>query len=200
LRPGGGSWDDNPRRNAQTCRSPHGRHLLLRSGDVSANRPIGALRASALALIVAALLAGAPATACPETHVVQGAPTPPRAGPAAAELEFAWPVSGRIVDECWIEDKERLTIAARRGAEVGASQSGLAFFAGEFERCGNLALIRHQGGLVSATYGDIGGLRVRRGDSVRIGQPIAAMRAPEGVMAELRFELRRDDKSIDRTR
>jgi septal ring factor EnvC (AmiA/AmiB activator) len=106
-------------------------------------------------------------------------------------------VRGRIVYECWIVDKEKITIAARNGAEVRAGQSGIVALARQLKGCGNLILIKHEGGFVSATYGDIGDLRVKRGDSARSGQPIAAMRGPEGVMAELRFELRRDDKSID---
>jgi septal ring factor EnvC (AmiA/AmiB activator) len=80
---------------------------------------------------------------------------------------------------------------------VRAGQSGIVALAREYKGYGNLILIKHEGGFVSATYGDIGDLRIKRGDSVRSGQPIAAMSAPEGVMAELRFELRRDDTSID---
>ena len=62
---------------------------------------------------------------------------------------------------------------------------------------GNLVLVRHEGGFASATYGDIGDLRVKRYDSVQTGQAIAAMRAPEGGMAELSFELRRGSEWID---
>jgi septal ring factor EnvC (AmiA/AmiB activator) len=151
----------------------------------------------ALALIAPALLVCTPAAACPQTEVAEAVPAPPKGESGAAVQKFDWPVAGRIVIECWTEDKERITIAARRGAEVRAAQSGLVVFAGELKGYGNLVLIRHQGGVVSATYGDIGGLRVKRYDSVVSGQAIAAIRARKGEMAELRFELRRGDKSID---
>ncbi len=146
------------------------------------------------ASIVLAGLASAPAAGCPQAQVAESA-EPPRH--AAAELKFDWPVAGRSVIECWTEDREKLTIAARDGAEVRAAQSGLVVFAGELKGYGNLVAIRHQGGFVSATYGDIGDLRVKAHDSVVSGQAIAAMRAPEDEMAEVRFELRQGAGPID---
>jgi septal ring factor EnvC (AmiA/AmiB activator) len=110
---------------------------------------------------------------------------------------FDWPVGGLIVFECWTEDKERITIAAREGAEVRAAQSGLVMFAGELKGYGHLVAIRHGRGFISAIYGDIGDLRVRLHDSVERGQTIAEIRAPEDEMAELRFELRRGSGTID---
>ncbi|HEY1454251.1 MAG TPA: M23 family metallopeptidase [Roseiarcus sp.] len=152
----------------------------------------------ALALVVAAPLACAPAVACPQTQVAEAAFSPAsQAAQARAELKFDWPVRGRIVHGCGIEDNETITIAAGNGAEVRAALSGVVAFAGELKRYGNVVLIKHQGGFVSAYHGDIGDLRVKRRDSVRTGQAIGAMRAPEGEMLELHFELRRDDKWID---
>lgn len=79
---------------------------------------------AALASIVAAVLAGAPAAACPDTQVAEGAPAPSQAGPVAAELKFDWPLRGRIVYECWTVDKEKITVAARNGVEVGPGNRG----------------------------------------------------------------------------
>ena len=151
----------------------------------------------ALALMVLAPLVCAPAAACPQTQVAEAEPAPPQAAPLQAALKFDWPVRGRIVYGCGIEDKERITIGAGNGAEVRAAQSGVVAFAGELKHYGNVVLIKHEGGIVSAYYGDIGDLRVKRRDSVARGEAIAAMRAPEGEMAELSFELRRGGESID---
>ena len=152
----------------------------------------------ALGLIAAATLPCAPAAACPQTQVAEAEPAPPQAAPLQAELKFDWPVRGRIVYGCGIEDKERITIGARNGAEVRAAQSGVVAFAGELKHYGNVVLIEHEGGFVSAYYGDdVGDLRVKRHDSVQTGQAIAAIRAPEVEMAELRFELRRGGEWID---
>jgi len=156
------------------------------------------IRLAALSLIAAAPLVCAPAAACPQTQVAEAEPAPPQAAPLQAELKFDWPVRGRIVYGCGIEDKERITIGARNGAEVRAAQSGVVAFAGELKHYGNVVLIEHEGGFVSAYYGDdVGDLRVKRHDSVQTGQAIAAMRAPEGVMAELYFELQRGSEWID---
>ena len=151
----------------------------------------------ALALIVLALLACPPAAACPQTKIAEAEPVSPQAAPPRAELKFDWPVRGRIVYGCGIEDKERITIGAGNGAEVRAAQSGVVAFAGELKHYGNVVLIKHEGAFVSAYYGDIGDLRVKRRDSVARGEAIAAMRAPEGEMAELSFELRRGSEWID---
>ena len=151
----------------------------------------------ALALMVLAPLVCAPAAACPQTQVAEAEPVSPQAAPPRAEPKFDWPVRGRIVFECWTEDKGRITIAAPIGAELRAAQSGVVAFAGELKHYGNVVLIKHEGGFVSATYGDIGDLRVKRRDSVQTGQAIAAMHAPEGEMAELSFELRRGSEWID---
>jgi septal ring factor EnvC (AmiA/AmiB activator) len=152
----------------------------------------------ALALVAAAPLPCAPAVACPQTQVAEAAfPPAPHAAQARADLKFDWPVRGRIVYGCGIEDNEMITIAAGNEAEVRAAQSGVVAFAGELKRYGNVVLIKHEGGFVSAYHGDIGDLRVKRHDSVQTGQAIGAMRAPEGEMLELHFELRRDDEWID---
>ena len=104
---------------------------------------------------------------------------------------FEWPARGAIVFECWTEDPERLTIATRDGADVRAVGAGEALFAGSWGKFSELILIRHPGGFVSAYYGDIGELRVKRFDHVDAGQVIAAMRAGDPDEApELRFELR----------
>jgi septal ring factor EnvC (AmiA/AmiB activator) len=152
---------------------------------------------AALALIASAPLACEPAGACPGTEVTESAPGSPHIAKPVAAPKFDWPVRGLIVIECLTEDKEKITIAARDGAEVRAAQSGVVVFAGEYKGYGNLALIRHEGGFVSAYYGDIGPFRVRRHDSVETGQAIASMRAPEDEMAELRFVLRRGSTTID---
>jgi septal ring factor EnvC (AmiA/AmiB activator) len=154
-------------------------------------------RVMALTLVLLAPLACLPAAACPQTQVAEAEPVPPQAAPPQAEPKFDWPVRGRIVYGCGIEDNERIIIGAGNGAAVRAAQSGSVAFAGELKGYGNVILIKHEGGFVSAYYGDLGDLRVKRRDSVQIGQAIAAMRAPEGVMAELYFELRRGSEWID---
>jgi lipoprotein NlpD len=107
-------------------------------------------------------------------------------------------VRGTIVIECWTEAKGAIVIAARDGAEVRAAQSGLVVFAGTFKSHGDVVLVKHADGVVSAVYGDIDALLVRARESVKKGQPLAVMRRPvDSAGAALRFELRRDGETID---
>jgi len=147
-------------------------------------------RLCAILALVSAPLACAPAAACPRAEVSR----PP---PVAAELKFDWPTTGRMVVECRTADGETIEIPGRDDAEVRAAQSGLVLFAGEFKGYGDLVLIRHQGGFVSATYGQFAHLRVKRGDAVGKGEPIAAMRPLADSPALLRFELRRGAQAVD---
>ncbi len=152
---------------------------------------------AALALIALAPLACAPAVACPQLQVAEGAPDSPLAPQRVEEAKFDWPVRGSIVIECWSEDKEKITIAAGNGAEVRAAQAGIVMYAGVLEGFGSLVAIRHPEGLVSATYGDIGGLRVKRNDLVEQGQVVATMQGSRESAGELRFEVRRAGRPVD---
>jgi septal ring factor EnvC (AmiA/AmiB activator) len=155
-------------------------------------------RVVVLALIALAPVACERAIACPQTRVAEGAAGSPHVAKPLAAPKFDWPVHGRIFIECWTEDKETIAIAARSGATVRAAQPGLIVFAGELRGYGKLVAIRHAGGIVSATYGDLGDLRVKANDSVEKGQPIGAVRSAKDFPGDgLRFELRRGAKAID---
>src|ERR1700756_5291551 len=118
-----------------SAREPQVLSRMIRTGSVFV-API------ALAAFVLAARACTPAAAC--SHA--GAADKASASAPATRLEskFDWPGRGTIV------------IAARDGAEVRAAQSGLVVFAGTFKSHGNVVLVRHADGVVSAVYGDIG--------------------------------------------
>jgi septal ring factor EnvC (AmiA/AmiB activator) len=153
---------------------------------------------TALASIAAAPLASEPAVACSQSQTADVAPSSPRAAQPGAEPKFDWPVRGSIVIQCWTEDKEKITIAAQDGAVVRAAQSGLVIYVGALQGYGSLVAIRHAGGFVSATYGDMGDLRVKAHDAVERGQPVAAIRSSDRFSeAQLKFEVRRGIEKID---
>jgi len=147
------------------------------------------------AAFVSAVLATVPAAACSKTQVAKGAPE------AAAATKFDWPVSGRIETQCWTEATDAINIAAEDGATVRAAQSGEVAYAGPLKRYGKVIMMRHAGGFVSATYGDIGDLRVKRADHIERGQPIAVIRPAEDYSGTgLKFELRLGPKAVDARR
>ncbi|HEX6611023.1 MAG TPA: M23 family metallopeptidase, partial [Hyphomicrobiaceae bacterium] len=85
-----------------------------------------------------------------------------------------------------------------QGTEVMAAEGGVVAYSGnELKGYGNLILIRHDGGWVSA-YGNNDELLVKRGDKVKRGQTIAKAGNTGAVdRPQLHFELRQDSKPVD---
>ena len=115
---------------------------------------------------------------------------------------FIHPVEGRIISNFGAKDDGRhndgINIAAPRGASVRAAQAGVVAYAGsEIRGYGNLLLLKHDGGFMSA-YAHAEELLVRRGDVVRRGQIIATVGNSGGAAApQLHFEIRRGTKAVD---
>jgi len=107
----------------------------------------------------------------------QLAPTTPVAEPTAAFAgRFDWPVEGRVTRAYGPMDNggrnDGITIAAPRGTAVVAAADGVVMWVGEHPAFGNVVLIKHGSGWITI-YGNADKLLVKRGQAVRIGQPIA---------------------------
>ncbi|MDD7908750.1 peptidoglycan DD-metalloendopeptidase family protein [Pseudovibrio exalbescens] len=115
---------------------------------------------------------------------------------------FRWPVSGRIISDFGPKPggahNDGINLAVPEGTEIKATEDGTIVYSGnELKGFGNLVLIRHSNGWVSA-YAHNSELLVRRGDSVRRGQVIAKAGATGSVsQPQLHFELRKDNKPVD---
>ncbi len=147
----------------------------------------------------------------PETEVASGtpaerraaAPSRPEAAPSLPAGDgFVWPVDGRIISEFGPKDGGRVNdgvnIAAPAGTPVYAANSGVVAYAGnELRGFGNILLIKHTGGWVTA-YAHNQELLVRRGERVKRGQLIARVGSSGGVdQPQLHFELRKGKKAVD---
>ncbi len=149
------------------------------------------------------------------TKPVAGSPSGPVAKPAAPRQVvsvprpparggsgFVWPVDGRVVSSFGSKTGGRhndgVNIAAPRGAPVRAAENGVVAYAGkEIRGFGNLLLIKHDGGLITA-YAHADSLLVRRGDIVTRGQVVAKVGKTGGVdNPQLHFEVRRGTKAVD---
>ena len=84
------------------------------------------------------------------------------------------------------------------GAEIAAAEAGVVAYAGsELKGYGNLVLIRHDNGWVSA-YAHASEILVKRGDRISRGQTIAKAGRSGGVsQPQLHFELRQGAKPVD---
>ena len=84
------------------------------------------------------------------------------------------------------------------GTPVKAAESGTVAYAGnEVKGYGNLVLIRHDNGLVSA-YAHNGEISVKRGDKVKRGQVVAKSGQSGNVTSpQLHFEIRKGSTPVD---
>ena len=114
--------------------------------------------------------------------------------------EFRWPARGRIIESFKAGGNDGINIAVPEGTQVRAAESGVVAYAGsELKGYGNLVLIRHPNGFVSA-YANNGELDVKRGDTVKRGQVIAKSGQSGNVSSpQLHFELRKGSTPVDPT-
>jgi murein DD-endopeptidase MepM/ murein hydrolase activator NlpD len=121
---------------------------------------------------------------------------PPRAG------GFVWPVKGRLLSAYGAKGNglynDGINIAAQDGTPVRAVESGIVAYAGnELKGYGNLLLIRHEGGWVSA-YAHNSRIMVSKGQVVRRGETVAQVGRTGAVEEpQLHFELRRGPHAVN---
>ena len=120
--------------------------------------------------------------------------------PADSKPEFRWPARGRIIQGFRSGANDGINIALPEGTSVKAAESGVVAYAGsELKGYGNLVLIRHPNGYVSA-YAHNGEVAVKRGETVKRGQTIAKSGQSGNVASpQLHFELRKGSTPVDPT-
>ena len=115
---------------------------------------------------------------------------------------FRWPVRGRVISAYGSKasgsSNDGINVAVPEGTDVKASDDGVVAYAGsELKGFGNLVLIRHSNGWVTA-YAHNSALKVKRGDSVRRGQVIAKSGSTGNVSSpQLHFEVRKGATTVD---
>jgi murein DD-endopeptidase MepM/ murein hydrolase activator NlpD len=124
------------------------------------------------------------------------------AGPAGALPSFRWPVRGRVITGFGPRpnglQNDGIDLAVPQGTPIKAADDGVVAYAGnELKGYGNLVLIRHSNGYVTA-YAHASQILVRRGETVKRGQVIAKSGETGGVNSpELHFEIRKGATPVD---
>jgi len=146
-----------------------------------------------------------------QSRMNSGAPTEPAkiaarsdtATDASPDVKFRWPVTGgRMIGTFGKRPdgthNDGINMAVPLGTEVRAAEGGRIAYAGnELKGYGNLVLIRHDNGWVTA-YAHSEEILVKRDDVVRKGQVIARAGKTGTVdQPQLHFELRQGAKPID---
>jgi murein DD-endopeptidase MepM/ murein hydrolase activator NlpD len=120
----------------------------------------------------------------------------------AGAPKFIWPVKGPVLSGFGPKgqglNNDGLNIGAPRSAPVAAAASGTVVYAGnEMKGFGNLVLIRHEGGWITA-YAHLERMLVERDSVVGQGDMIGTVGTSGGVASpQLHFEVRQNGKPID---
>ena len=125
-------------------------------------------------------------------------------GSVAGSSKLRWPVVGKVVGGFGPRPdgthNDGVNLSAPMGTDIHAAESGVVAYAGdELKGYGNLVLIRHENGWVTA-YAHADEILVKRGDRINRGQVIAKVgRTGQVDQPQLHFELRQGQKPVDPT-
>ncbi len=125
----------------------------------------------------------------------------PDAPPRASD-KFLWPVEGKLLLNFGPKQgglhNDGINIEAPRGSPVVAAENGVVAYVGnELRGFGNLLLIKHDGGWMTA-YAHNEEILVGRGARVERGQMVARVGDSGNVVTpQLHFEIRRGTRAVD---
>lgn len=115
---------------------------------------------------------------------------------------FRWPVRGKVVTSYGAKtngkSNDGINLAVPEGTPVKAAEDGVVAYSGnELKGYGNLVLVRHSNGYVTA-YAHASELMVKRGDTIKRGQVIAKSgQSGEVASPQLHFEIRKGSSPVD---
>ncbi|GAA0004505.1 MULTISPECIES: LysM peptidoglycan-binding domain-containing M23 family metallopeptidase [Bradyrhizobium] len=142
----------------------------------------------------------AQATANVEEKAVEA---PAKAAETTSALPtFRWPVRGKVVTTYGAKtngkSNDGINLAVPEGTPVKAAEDGVVAYSGnELKGYGNLVLVRHSNGYVTA-YAHASELLVKRGDTIKRGQVIAKSgQSGEVASPQLHFEIRKGSSPVD---
>lgn len=118
------------------------------------------------------------------------------------KTKFAWPVRGQVISNFGTIGKgiknDGINIKAASGTQVNAADAGTVVYAGnELKGFGNLILVKHSDGWITA-YAHNERIFVRKGQTIRKGEKIAAVGTTGGVNTpQLHFETHVNKKPVN---
>lgn len=165
------------------------------------SRPAAPQATAPQATLPAQPQAVAPAQAQPAVvaPVQQQASIQPAAEPVmSGNDKFRWPASGRVITDFAGSKGTGINIEVAEGSPVKAAENGTVIYVGSgVEGYGNLILLRHPNGFVSA-YAHLKSMSVTKGDTVNRGDGIGTAGMTGSVSKpQLHFELRKGATPVD---
>jgi murein DD-endopeptidase MepM/ murein hydrolase activator NlpD len=143
------------------------------------------------------------AQATTKVEETPAAETPAKANEATGALPtFRWPVRGKVITSYGAKtngkSNDGINLAVPEGTPVKAAEDGVVAYSGnELKGYGNLVLVRHSNGYVTA-YAHASELLVKRGETIKRGQIIAKSgQSGEVGSPQLHFEIRKGSSPVD---
>ncbi|MGM4987701.1 peptidoglycan DD-metalloendopeptidase family protein [Tardiphaga sp. 841_E9_N1_2] len=166
--------------------------------------PAGAVTSAAVARVASAEPAQKARLASATTTPEEIAPeSPTKAADATGALPtFRWPVRGRVVTGYGAKtngkSNDGINVAVPEGTPIKAAEDGVVAYSGnELKGYGNLVLVRHSNGYVTA-YAHASELMVKRGETIKRGQVIGKSgQSGEVTSPQLHFEIRKGSSPVD---
>jgi murein DD-endopeptidase MepM/ murein hydrolase activator NlpD len=189
---------------AMKTRQPAETQIVLTDDDgTTGPQPAGPAKQQAVAEQIPAVKTATQTQQVADAGQGGTAAEPDAAIPAdASSTGMRWPVRGKIISAYGAKPNglknEGINIAVPEGTSIRAAESGVVAYSGnELKGYGNLVLIRHDGGWVTA-YAHAKELFVKRGDTVKRGDVIAKAGQTGSVSSpQLHFEVRKGATAMD---
>lgn len=170
----------------------------------AALQPVAAAPAPATKMAAVAQPAQSARLAQATTNIEEKpAETPAKAAETTSSLPtFRWPVRGKVITSYGAKtngkSNDGINVAVPEGTPVKAAEDGVVAYSGnELKGYGNLVLVRHSNGYVTA-YAHASELLVKRGDPIKRGQVIAKSgQSGEVASPQLHFEIRKGSSPVD---
>ncbi|AWM01422.1 LysM peptidoglycan-binding domain-containing M23 family metallopeptidase [Bradyrhizobium amphicarpaeae] len=168
-------------------------------------QPVAAAPAPAtrMAAVAAPVQSARLAQATANVEEKPAAEAPAKAAETTSALPtFRWPVRGKVVTSYGAKtngkSNDGINLAVPEGTPVKAAEDGVVAYSGnELKGYGNLVLVRHSNGYVTA-YAHASELLVKRGDTIKRGQVIAKSgQSGEVASPQLHFEIRKGSSPVD---
>jgi lipoprotein NlpD len=142
-----------------------------------------------------------PATAPPPVVAPANPPAPadtpkPARAADAGVINWAWPASGQVT-QTFNANTKGIDIAGNPGDPVTAAADGKVMYSGNGVRgLGNLIIINHNNGFITA-YAHNRALLVKTGTDVKRGTKVAEIGQTDSTSPRLHFEIRRQGTPVD---
>lgn len=164
---------------------------------ISAPQPVQVAKANS-GQMAPAKTPAPPALSAPEKPL----PPPQTTVLPSTRPDFNWPVRGRVISAYGAKSgglfNDGINIAAPKNTPVTSAADGVVAYVGnDLSSYGNLVLVRHGGGMVTA-YAHLANTTVRKDMVVRKGQAIGTVGSTGTVSnTQLHFEIRQGTKTFD---